>query len=117
MVNGLKRDQPQLFSRLYKGAIAKWIDKTEWQWSQATLNNVKNGHTLSGSGQSGVLACFPTIQDNIIERLKSLHQSGLPINVVVARSIMLAVIHAQAPELLTKFKCSEVSTFSVHWSV
>ncbi|KAF9218369.1 hypothetical protein BS17DRAFT_873587 [Gyrodon lividus] len=33
--------------------------------------------------------------------------SGLPINVVVACSIMLAVIHAQAPELLTKFKCSE----------
>ncbi|KAF9218158.1 hypothetical protein BS17DRAFT_687479, partial [Gyrodon lividus] len=45
--------------------------------------------------------------DDIIERLKSLCQSGLPINVVVARYIMLAIIHAQAPELLTKFKCSE----------
>ncbi|KAF9226260.1 hypothetical protein BS17DRAFT_868096, partial [Gyrodon lividus] len=103
-------DQPQLFSRLYKGTITKWIDKTKRQWSQAMVNNVKNGHTLSGSGQSGVLAGYPTIRDNIIERLKSLRQSGLPINVVVAHSIMLAAIHAQALELLTKVtQCRDTS--------
>ena len=108
MVNGLKQDQPQLFSCLYKGTVSKWINKTKRQWSQATLDNIKNGHTLSGSGHSGILGGYPAIRDNIIERLKSLCQSGLPINVVIARSIMLAVIHAQALELLTKFKCSEV---------
>ena len=55
---------------------------------------------------------YPQIKKDIIERLKGMWQSGLPINMVVARSIMLAVIQVHAPELLTSFKCSEVCYYT-----
>jgi hypothetical protein len=108
MTNTLQKEQPKLFSRLHKGTISKWIDKTKRQWSVATLVNIQNGHTLAGSGQSGILCQYPQVKEEIIEKLKSLRASGLPINVVIARSIMLAVIQNRAPNLLKTFKCSEV---------
>ena len=108
MVTALQREQPKLFSHLNRGTVSKWIEKLKHQWSQATLRNVANGHTLSGSGNSGVLSQHPHVQDEIVERLKNLRQSGVPINVIVARSIMLAVIQNHVPKLLETFKCSEV---------
>lgn len=110
MVNALQREHPKLFSRLNKGTVSKWIDsdKAKRQWSATTLHNVENGHTLSGSGHSGILSLHPHTQAEIVEKLTSLRKSGLPINIIVGRSIMLAVIQDRVPELLTKFKCSEV---------
>ena len=108
MVNALQREHPKLFSCLHKGTVSKWIDKSKRQWSSITLHNVENRHTLTGSGHSGILSQYPVIQDEIVEKLKSLRESGVPISVVVGQSIMLAVIQDRVPELLTKFKCSEV---------
>ena len=112
MINTLKKEQPKLFSRLHKGTISRWIDRTKRQWSVATLVNIQNGHSLAGSGQSGILCHYPQVKEEIVEKLKSLRASGLPINIVIARSIMLAVIQDRAPNLLKTFKCSEVGPIS-----
>ncbi|KAF8137675.1 hypothetical protein EV363DRAFT_1156545 [Boletus edulis] len=109
IVNALTKEQPELFSHLNKGTVSRWIDKTQRQWSAATLLHVKKGSTLAGSGRSGILSHYPHVKDEIVQKLQTLRASGLPINVVVARSIMLAVIQSHVPELLATFKCSEVS--------
>ncbi|KAN0075254.1 hypothetical protein V8E55_011277 [Tylopilus felleus] len=107
MANGLKKDYPKLFSHLNKGTMSKWINKTKWQWLEVMLLNVQNGHTLAGSGQSGILSHYLHVQEEIIMKLKGLRTAGLPINVIIARFIMLAVIQDRVPELLKTFKCSE----------
>ncbi|KAF8548500.1 hypothetical protein OG21DRAFT_1422952 [Imleria badia] len=85
MVNALQREQPKLFSRLNRGTVLKWIDKSKCQgWSQATLDNIVNGHTLSSSRNSGILSLHPQVQDEIIKKLIDLRKSGVPINIVVA---------------------------------
>jgi hypothetical protein len=66
-------------------------------------------HTLAGSGQLGILAKHPEIVRGINTQLQGLRKSGLAVNVLIARSIMLAIIKHQAPDLLVRFKCSEVS--------
>jgi len=109
MVNALKQEQPILFSHLNKGTVSKWIDRSQYQWSKATLHNVKQRHAPSGSGNPKLLSHYSLMQQEIIERLIGLRKSGLPINVIVARSIMLATIQRHAPELLATFKCSEAS--------
>ncbi|KAG6372943.1 hypothetical protein JVT61DRAFT_6981 [Boletus reticuloceps] len=107
MVCALKNEHLTLFSHLHKGTVFRWIDKSKQRWSAATLLNVQNGHTIAGSGQSGILSHYPQVQEEIITKLKNLRASGLPINVVILRSIMLAVIQNHIPELLKTFKCSE----------
>ena len=110
MVYALQREQPKLFTRLNKGTVSKWMDsdKSKHQWSQSTLSNVENGHSLTGLGHSGILFQYPQVQDDIVQRLTDLRKSRLPINVIMARSIMLAVIQDHVPGLLKTFKCSEV---------
>ena len=98
MVNALKQEQPTLFSHLNKGTVSEWIDRSQHQWFKATLHNVKQRHAPSGSGNPKLLSHYPLMQQEIIERLIGLRKSGFPINVFVARSIMLAT-----------FKCSEAS--------
>lgn len=88
--------------------LSRWINQTSCQWLEATLHNIQNRCTLTGSGQSGILSHYLDIQQEIMEKLKDLHTSGLPINVIVARSIMLVVINKHVPELLMTFKYSEV---------
>ena len=100
MVSALQRAHPKLFACLNKGTISRWIDESKHQWSSAMLRNVENGHTVSGSGHSGILSQYPHTRDEIIEKLMSLRKSGLPINVVVARSIMITVIQHRIPEFL-----------------
>jgi hypothetical protein len=110
IANRLTRDQPKLFTRITKGTIQKWIDKdTKRGWSAATRKNIERHHTLAGSGQTGILAQHPDVLTEIKTQLRGLRTSGLPVNVLVARSIMLAIIKERKPDLLTKFKCSEVS--------
>jgi hypothetical protein len=102
-------DQPKLFGRINKGTIQKWIDKeTKHGWSKATVKNVKRRHALAGTGQTGILAKYPDIVSEITTQLRGLRTSGVAVNVLIARSIMLAIIKAKKPELLVDFKCSEV---------
>jgi hypothetical protein len=80
-------------------------------WLDATEKNVKRQHTLARSGQAGILAKNPEIRDEIKMQLQALCTSRLAVNLLVAQSLMIAIIQNHAPELLTKFKCSEVSLF------
>ena len=64
--------------------------------------------TLTGSGRVGVLAPYPNMVVAIKKKLTEFCDGGVPINVLVARSIILALIQTEKPQLLEKFKCSEV---------
>jgi hypothetical protein len=104
------RDLPKLFGRITKGTIQKWIDKdTKQGWSVVTMKNIEHQHALAGSGQTGILARHPNIIGEIKIQLWALRTLGLAVSVLIARSIMLAIIKGQQPELLMEFKCSEVS--------
>jgi hypothetical protein len=112
IANRLIRDQPKLFGCITKGTVQKWIDKDMKRgWSAATKKNVERRHALTGSGQTGILARHPDIVKEIKAQLQALRTSGLAVNVLVARSIMLAIIKEWQPDLLTEFKCSEVHKF------
>lgn len=111
IVNRLSLDHPRLFRDLNRGTVYKWIDKdTKRDWSAKTKQNVERRHALAGSGQTGILAGYPEIVEEIVKQLKGLRTASLPINVVIVRGIMLAVIEDKQPDLLLKFKCSEVSS-------
>jgi hypothetical protein len=117
IAKGLSRNHPALFSHLSKGTVHKWISKdSKRQWSKATLENVERRHALAGSGQAGVLAKHPNVISEIKEKLQGLRKSGLTVNVIIGRAIMLAVINDRVPELLTSFKCSEVGVRLVLFS-
>lgn len=109
IVNRLVSDNPRLFSKLTKGTIHKWIDReTKRNWSAKTKENVRRRHALAGSGQTGILAKHDDIVQEIVQQLRGLRAAGLAVNVIVARSIMLAIIEERQPDLLLTFKCSEV---------
>ena len=90
--------------------VQKWIDSdTKRGWSETTKANVTHRHALAGSGQAGILAKHPQVLQEIKNKLQGLCTSGLSVNVLVARSIMIAIMQHQAPDFLTKFKCLKVS--------
>lgn len=105
----LQRNMPRLFSNLYKGTVEKWLSKHHRQrWSKRTLKNVENHSALAGTGRVGVLTPYPEIVEEIKSKLIGLRTSGVCVNRLVGRSIMLAVIQKCKPELLETFKVSEV---------
>ena len=106
----LTHTQPQLFSRIKKGTINRWIDKKGW--SDATKRNVARRHALAGSGQTGVLAKYPDIVTTIKTELRGMRSAGLALNVMVVRALMIAIIEKAGPDLLKEFKCSEASLIS-----
>jgi hypothetical protein len=106
----LKCLYPKLYNTIRKGTISKWIDKeTKRGWSASMKKNIEHRHALARSGQQGILAKHPAVVKEIMTQLQGLRTSGLAVNVLIARSIMLAIIKHRAPDLLLKFKCSEVS--------
>ena len=106
----LKCLSPKLYNTIHKGTISKWIDKeTKRGWSAATKKYIERRHALAGSGQQGILAKHPDVVKEIKTQLQGLRTSGVAVNVLIARSIMLAMIKHHTPDLLVKFKCSEVS--------
>jgi hypothetical protein len=113
----LKRLYPKLYNTIRKSTISKWIDKeTKRGWSAATKKNIKCRHPLAGSGQQGMLAKHPDVVKEIKKQLQGLCASGLVVNVLIARSIMLAIIKHRAPDLLVKFKCLEVSLLKLSYT-
>ncbi|KAF8983362.1 hypothetical protein BDQ17DRAFT_1336533 [Cyathus striatus] len=98
----------KIFKHIHRGTIIKWKEQGKNAWLEKTLQNVKNQHSLSGSGHSGILAKYPNIVEEIKKTLKDLRLSGIPVNVVMGRSIMLTIINQHEPSLLTgEFRCSE----------
>ena len=107
-VKRLKTFQPELFSRLNRGTVHRWISASGKGWSDETLKNVARRGTLTGSGRVGVLAPYPNMVVAIKKKLTEFRDGGVPVNVLVARSVILALIQTEKPQLLEKFKCSEV---------
>ena len=113
VAKALKHSNSIIYKLINKGTIAKSIDsETKQGWSTATKKNVKHRHTLAGSGQQGVLTKYPDIVKEVKTQLQGLHTVGLAMSVLIAHLIMLAIIQHQAPDLLIKFKCSEVSVIT-----
>lgn len=116
IVNRLVLNHPKLFLHINKGMVHKWIDPdTKRGWSAKTKKNIEHHHALAGSGQTGILAKYPEIVDEIEKQLRGLRTAGLAVNVVIARSIMLAILDERQPDLLVKFKCSEVSLYFLNY--
>ncbi|EPQ50005.1 hypothetical protein GLOTRDRAFT_16145, partial [Gloeophyllum trabeum ATCC 11539] len=103
----LKRDHSDLFSRLHRGTVHHWMNDSKNGWSEGTLDNIARRHALAGSGRAGILSRHPVLAKMITDKLKGLRASGLPVNVLVVRSIVLAVLKEEKPEILDRFKCSE----------
>ena len=113
-VKALKHLNPMLYKTIGKGTISKWINgEMKRGWSAATKKNIARRHALAGSGQLGILVKYPEIVNEIKAQLQGLRTSDLAINVLIARSIMLAIIKHRAPDLLIKFKCLEVSVLLI----
>ena len=93
----------------HHGTIYKWLSKeSRREWSEKTLLKIQNCHALSGSGRTGVLSKHPEIVAMIKTTFKDMRKSEMPINIILGRSIMLAIIQRQNPSILNKkFKCSE----------
>ena len=62
------------------------------------------------------MAKYPDVVKEITMQLQGLCASGLVVNVLIACSIMLAIIKHCAPNLLVKFKCSEVSLLKLSYT-
>ncbi|KAJ6529523.1 hypothetical protein DFH09DRAFT_934713, partial [Mycena vulgaris] len=108
IVKVLHRENPQLYSRLTKGTIQKWISKSgRKRWSTKTQQNVARRHALSGTGRVGVLSPYPELVGSIKAKLLDLRSSGICVGRLLTRSIILAIVREKQPELLAKFKCSE----------
>ncbi|KAH9927827.1 uncharacterized protein B0H18DRAFT_1118347 [Fomitopsis serialis] len=107
LARSLQRDHPELFSRLSKGTIQHWLSKHGKRWSTQTLKSVANRRVLTASGRAGVLTKYPEIIFEAKTRLINLRKSGIPVNRVLGRSILLALIKRLQPALLDTFKCSE----------
>ncbi|TFY72179.1 hypothetical protein EVG20_g820 [Dentipellis fragilis] len=107
IVKVLKRDQPELFGRLNRGTVHHWFAPGGRGWSEATKQNVARHHQLARSGRVGILKAYPRVVEKITAKLKDLRRSGLPVSVSLARSLMLAIIKSEKPDLLKTFKVSE----------
>ena len=56
----------------------------------------------------GVLAPYPNMVVAIKKKLTEFRDGGVPVNVLAAQSVILALIQTEKPQLLEKFKCSKV---------
>ncbi|KAF7372598.1 DDE superfamily protein [Mycena venus] len=107
----LQRTHPALFnspgSRLNKGTLWRWLVPQQPRFTDAALLKISGRRSLTGSGRTGILVPYPEIVETITKTLKDLRTSGCVVNVPIARSVMIAIIRKERPELLDKFTCSE----------
>jgi hypothetical protein len=111
----LQRENPKLFAKIHHGTIHRYLDKSDRnKWSETTLADVRRERNLSYTGRVGVLRRYPTIVESAKSSLTAMRGDGIPVNSHVCRSILLAIIEENSPELLDgKFKCSEVCAFAL----
>ncbi|EEB97190.1 hypothetical protein MPER_03540 [Moniliophthora perniciosa FA553] len=104
----LQRDTPELYGNLHKGTVQHWLSKKRKGWSKRPLANVTNQSVVAGSGKVGILTPYPGLVTTIVEKLTALRASGLTVSRALGRSVMLAIIQKEKPELLNdKFRCTE----------
>ncbi|KAK1220289.1 hypothetical protein PQX77_016954 [Marasmius sp. AFHP31] len=100
IVRILQQQDRQLYSTLHKGTVQHWLSKSGRGWSKRTMKKVHDQSTVAGSGKVGVLTPYPSLVTAIIERLKGMRESGLTVSRALARSVMIAMIHKEQPQLL-----------------
>ena len=110
----LQCEYPELFSHLHRGTVCKWISRNyKRRWSTATMKNVERRCALAGSGRVGILTPHVDTVAKIKSKLQGLRTSGVFINRLITRSIIIVVLQEDLPGLLKTFKCSEVSLKAV----
>lgn len=100
IVQHMQRLFPKTLKRMNKGTVSKWIRSDKRGWTDATLRNVKDGRTLGGSGRVGVLTKYPDIVKEWCEQLLGMRESGVPVTVCVARSILIVIIKKEHDNIL-----------------
>ncbi|EJC99525.1 uncharacterized protein FOMMEDRAFT_40892, partial [Fomitiporia mediterranea MF3/22] len=104
----LKKESLALYNQLNKGTVQKWIALCRTKWSDTTICNVQNKRILGGSGRVGALTKYPELVEEIKTNFLGFRAKGYPLNAVIGRSMMLAIIEAHNPDILTlNFKYSE----------
>jgi hypothetical protein len=103
----LKRDLPGLFEQLTKSTIQKWLSQHGHRWSTRTLENVRRRHALAGTGRVGVLKPYPIIVEKFKKQLLDLRAAGIVVSRLLGRTLLLAIIEKEKPDLLEHFACSE----------
>ncbi|CAK5275046.1 unnamed protein product [Mycena citricolor] len=108
----LRAKYPSLFdapsNRIHRGTIHRWIVQGEKRFTANVLARVKAERTLAGSGRVGVLTPHREVVQKIVDTLRGLRLAGCAVNIVIARSIMMAIMTEMKPEILTsRFHCSE----------
>ncbi|KXN80633.1 hypothetical protein AN958_09263 [Leucoagaricus sp. SymC.cos] len=106
-VKALKRESPTLYKQLHKATVHKWKQRGEKRWSDRRIKNIKDRHSLAGTGRTGILTNHPEIVEKIKATLISYRASAIPVNVSIRRATIIGIISKMAPELLQTFKCSE----------
>ncbi|KAK1226816.1 hypothetical protein PQX77_010198 [Marasmius sp. AFHP31] len=108
IVRILQQQDSQLYSTLHKGTVQHWLSKSGRGWSKRTLMKVNNQSVVAASGKVGVLMPYPNLVKAIVERLSDMRKSGVTVSRALARSVMIAMIRKEQPQLLNgKFKCTE----------
>jgi hypothetical protein len=111
----LQQKDSSTFKTLHRGTMQKWLKKCEGgkgyerRWSEKTLADVEKGTSVKGTGRVGLLKEHPELVEKMKRKLLELRESSISVNRILARSIMLTLVKAEAPELLGKLKCSNVS--------
>lgn len=113
IARALQRDNPRLFGRLHKGTVQKWLSARGKRWSKRTQLAVEAGHRIAGTGCVGVLTQYPEIVEEIKTVLIGLRTSGICVNRLLGRSVMIAIIEKRKPELLKTFKVTEVCFYNI----
>lgn len=118
----LEKENEALYARLHPSTVFRWLAPCKTKWSNKTLESIKQKRAECGKGRVGVLKKHMDIVEGVKQAITSLHTKGIPVNSILACSILLAAIQAAAPELLNnQFKCTEVSHYhsmdaiSFHW--
>lgn len=84
IVSMLQQDHPNLFAKLHRGTVLKWISKKGKKWSKKTIENVARRSVLARTGRVGILSPHPEIVEEVTSQLKGLRLSGVPVNVLLA---------------------------------
>ncbi|KAJ7216513.1 hypothetical protein GGX14DRAFT_391330 [Mycena pura] len=105
----LQRSHPDgRFKKLHAGTLSRYRVTGKKEWTPATLEAVKNGASVRGTGRVGILAPYPIIVEAVKTTLTGLRDAKAIINVPIVTAVLRAEIEAEAPELFVKgFKLSE----------
>ncbi|KAJ7197537.1 hypothetical protein GGX14DRAFT_309100, partial [Mycena pura] len=96
------------FEKLHAGTLSRYKVTGENKWSESTLESVKRGSVIQGSGRTGVLVKHPLIVESVKTTLQAIRAAKAPLTVSIVRALMRAEIEEEAPELLEKgLKISE----------